>query len=101
MSDGIVSEFEWQLLKRKEDESEDPRARVLHLSKRMRDESLMNSISQINGVEAVQPNGPYSVTMFIGRCFEPDFVVQQIETAVKTFISGLIVPDKTIQIAKG
>lgn len=104
MSERINDQFKWEVLSRKDGE-EDQHARVLHLSKRLRDNdektgAFMNAVSQIDGVEGLQPQGPYSFTVIIGRCFNVDVVVGDIEEATKTFVSDLVLPSTQLAIVK-
>lgn len=102
MSERIRKQFEWQIFTRKDDGQEDLYARTLHLSKRMgeneKTQNFINDVSQIEGVEGVQPQGPYALSLFIGRCFNVDVVVTDIETKAKAFLSDLVIPVKSVQL---
>lgn len=96
MSERVIESFKWKLMRRKEDNTEDQRARILHLSKRLREDektqSFLNEISQIDGIEGIKPDGPYSISIFIGQCFDVGIVVEDIERSIGRFQSGLVLP---------
>lgn len=64
---------------------------LLHLSRKV-DKDLAEALQDIEGLDALEPRGKYTLLVNIAKLFSPDEVIGAIKSALDRCFSSILVP---------